>query len=176
LKLNIHGSKMEVTSAIKNYLEDKLKRLDKYFEQSEDITANIVIRTRGIDQTVEVTIPIKRATLRAEESSKDLYTSIDLVADKLEGQIRKSKKRIKQKANKDKYNMFIDFEVSEDEIENESIVKRKTVDMKPMCEEEAILQMNLLGHEFFVFQNSDTGRCAVIYKRKDKNYGIIEMK
>lgn len=176
MKINIRGSKLEVTDAIRNYLESKLKKLDKYFENPDEITANAVVRTRGIDQTAEITIPIKKAILRAEESNKDLYASIDFAVDKLERQIRKNKTRIKQKANRENVDVFIDFEVDDDEQESSTIVKRKTVDMKPMSEDEAILQMNLLGHEFFIFKDADTENNAVIYKRKDGNYGIIEMK
>lgn len=176
MKLNIRGSKIEITDAIKSYLESKLQKLDKYFENPEEINANIVAKTKGIEQTIEITIPIKKAILRVEESNKDLYSSIDLAVDKLERQIRKNKTKIKQKNNKEKFDMFIDFEVEEELEEPETIVKRKTIDMKPMSEEEAILQMDLLGHEFFIFKDSDTDNNAVLYKRKDGNYGIIEMK
>lgn len=176
MKMNIRGSKLEVTDAIRNYLESKLKKLDKYFENPDEITANAVVRTRGIDQTAEITIPIKKAILRAEESNKDLYASIDFAVDKLERQIRKNKTRIKQKSNRENIDVFIDFEIDDEEQETNTIVKRKTIDMKPMSEDEAILQMNLLGHEFFIFKDADTENNAVIYKRKDGNYGIIEMK
>ena len=176
MKLNIRGSKIEITDAIKSYLEGKVQKLDKYFENPEEINANIVVKTKGIDQTVEITIPIKKAILRVEESNKDLYSSIDLAVDKLERQIRKKKTKIKQKNNREKFDLFIDFEVEEVEENTETIVKRKSIDMKPMSEEEAILQMDLLGHEFFIFKDSDTDTNAVLYKRKDGNYGIIEMK
>lgn len=176
MKLNIRGSKLEVTDAIRSYIESKIAKLDKYFENPDGLTANIVVKTRGIDQIAEVTIPIKRAVLRAEESNKDLYASIDFAVDKLERQIRKNKTRIKQKPNRESMDVFIDFEIEDDEVPTETIVKRKTIDMKPMSEEEAILQMNLVGHEFFVFKNADTNTDAVVYKRKDGNYGILEMK
>ena len=176
MKLNIRGSKIEITDAIKSYLEGKVQKLDKYFENPEEINANIVVKTKGIDQTVEITIPIKKAILRVEESNKDLYSSIDLAVDKLERQIRKNKTKIKQKNNREKFDLFIDFEVEEVEENAETIVKRKSIDMKPMSEEDAILQMDLLGHEFFIFKDSDTDTNAVLYKRKDGNYGIIEMK
>lgn len=176
MKLNIRGSKLEITDAIKSYLESKIQKLDKYFENSDEIVATIVAKTKGINQTVEITIPIKKAILRVEESNKDLYTSIDLAVDKLERQIRKNKTKIKQKNNKERFDIFVDFEVEEFTEEPQTIVKRKTVDMKPMSEEEAILQMDLLGHEFFIFKNADTDSNAVLYKRKDGDYGIIEMK
>ena len=174
MKLNIRGSKLEITDAIKSYLESKVQKLDKYFENPEEITANIVAKTKGINQTIEITIPIKRAILRVEESNNDLYSSIDLAIDKLERQIRKNKTKIKQKNNRERFDMFVDFEIEEEYEDTETIVKRKTIDMKPMSEEEAILQMDLLGHEFFIFKNSDTDNNAVLYKRKDGNYGVIE--
>lgn len=176
MKLNIHGSKLDITDAIKSYLESKIQKLDKYFENPEDITANVVAKTKGINQTIEITIPIKKAILRAEESNKDLYSSIDLAVDKLERQIRKNKTKIKQKSNKEKYDIFVDFEIEEEIDDSQIIVKRKMVEMKPMSEDEAILQMDLLGHEFFIFKDADTDTNAVLYKRKDGDYGIIEMK
>ena len=176
MKLNIRGSKIEITDAIKSYLEGKVQKLDKYFENPEEINANIVVKTKGIDQTVEITIPIKKAILRVEESNKDLYSSIDLAVDKLERQIRKNKTKIKQKNNREKFDLFIDFEVEEMEESPETIVKRKTVDMKPMSEEEAILQLELLNHDFFVFKNVNEECTSVLYRRKAGNYGIINIK
>lgn len=175
MTLNIRGNKIEITDAIRSYIEDKLGRLDKYFENPEEITANVVVRMSGIFQIIEVTIPIKKAVLRAEERDKDLYTAIDFVSDKLERQIRKNKTRMHHKNNKDTMDVFIDFEISAEEAVEETIVKRKTVAAKPMSEEEAMLQMNLLGHDFFIFKDSETQNIAVIYKRKDGNFGIIEM-
>lgn len=170
--LNIRGDKIEVTDSIKNYIEEKLKRLDKYFENPEDLKANIVVRTRGIDQIIEVTIPIKKAILRAEETNKDLYAAIDKVTDKLERSIRKNKTKIK-KRRVENMDVFLDFEVEEEE--EQKIVKRKQINNKPMSEEEAILQMDLLDHDFFIFQNTETNNMSVIYKRKDNSYGIIEI-
>ena len=170
--LNIRGDKLEVTDSIKNYIEEKLKRLDKYFETPEDLKANIVVRTIGIDQIIEVTIPIKKAILRAEETNKDLYAAIDKVTDKLERSIRKNKTKIKRR-KVENMDVFLDFEVEEEE--EQKIVKRKQINNKPMSEEEAILQMDLLDHDFFIFQNTETNNMSVIYKRKDNSYGIIEI-
>ncbi len=175
MKFNIHGSNIEITPSIKSYIESKLGKLDKYFENAEEITAKVVARVRGLDQIVEVTIPTKLATIRSEEANQDLYAAIDLVVDKLERQIRKSKTRIKHKEKIIDYG-FIDFEVPAEEEDVNKIVKRKVIDNKPMSEEEAILQMNLVGHEFFVFDNIDTHTISVLYKRKDGNYGIIDLK
>lgn len=175
MKFNIRGNKVEVTEPIKNYIETKLGKLDKYFENPEELIANVVIRIRGREQIVEVTIPAKKLILRGEESHKDLYAAIDLVSEKIERQIRKNKTRMHHKNNKVIMADFnIEFETSPEEEEKNTVVKRKTIEMKPMSEEEAILQMNLLGHEFFVFTEMNTGNTCVLYKRKDNNYGIIE--
>lgn len=176
MKFNIRGNKLEVTDAIKSYVESKLGKLDKYFGDTAEITANVVVSSKGVSQRVEVTIPIKKIILRAEESHKDLYAAIDLVSDKLERQIRKNKTRIKNRSSREVIDTFADFEISEEEETEDSIVKRKVIDSKPMNEEEAILQMNLLGHDFFIFKNVDTDNVAVIYKRKDSDYGLIEIK
>ncbi len=175
MKMNIRGSKLDVTSAIQTYAEKKISKLDKYFSNSEELTANVLIKTHGERQIVEVTIPANRMILRAEESSDDLYKSIDLVSEKLERQIRKNKTRMKQKRNIPNVTMFVDFDTEEEQSE-EMVTKRKVVDSKPMSEEEAILQMNLIGHDFFIFRNVDTTTDCVIYRRKAGDYGLIEIK
>ena len=178
MKYNIRGDKLEVTSAINNYVESKLDRLNKYFKE-EDLLANVLLRVRGTSQIIEVTIPTDKFILRGEEESKDLYAAIDLVTDKLERQIRKNKTRLNKQNLDNKYKDFnLDYEITteEERDEEEIIVKRKNVEMKPMDEEEAILQMNLLGHEFFVYKDMHTNNICVLYKRKDGNYGLIETK
>ena len=177
MKFNIHGRKIEVTEAIKSYIEEKIGRLDKYFEDPDNITATVLIKLRGNDQVVEVTINANSYLLRGEESNKDLYASIDKVSDKIERQIRKNKTRMSKKVGKESLKDFsLDFEELEDNTAKNTVVKRKVVESKPMSEEEAILQMELLGHEFFVFKNSSTNEVNVLYKRKDSNYGILEVK
>lgn len=177
MKFNIHGRKIEVTDSIKNYIEEKIGRLDKYFEDPNNITATVLIKLRGNTQVVEATINANSFILRGEEDNKDLYASIDIVSDKIERQIRKNKTRMSKKIGKESLKDFsFDFEELEDNTSSNDIVKRKTIKSKPMSEDEAILQMELLGHEFFVFKNSDTSDINVIYKRKDSNYGILEIK
>ena len=176
MKFNIHGKKVEVTKSIKEYIESKIGKLDKYFEDPENITANVVIRINGIEQIVEVTIPIQRIVVRGEERHEDLYAAIDLVVEKLERQIIKNKTRMQKRVSKESIVGFdLNFE-SAPEDEEQTIVKRKQIEMKPMSEEEAVLQMELLGHDFYVFRNMDSGEVDVLYKRKDGNYGIIETK
>ena len=175
MKFNIHGKKIDVTESIKSYIEEKIGRLDKYFENPDDITATALIKLRGKDQVVEVTINANRFVLRGEESHKDLYAAIDKVSDKIERQIRKNKTRLKKKVVKNISKDFVlDFEEPE---ENDNvIVKRKVIQNKPMSEEEAILQMELLGHEFFAYKNEETNEVNILYKRKDGDYGILEVK
>ena len=178
MKYNIRGDKLVVTDAINNYAKSKLDRLNKYFKE-DDILANVLLRVRGNSQIIEVTIPTDKYILRSEEEDKDLYAAIDLVTDKLERQIRKNKTRLKKQNIDNKYKDFnFDYELlnEEESSEEEKIVKRKNIEMKPMDEEEAILEMNLLGHEFFVYKDMHTNNICIIYKRKDGNYGLIETK
>ena len=176
MKINIRGNKIVITDGIKNHVESKLKKLEKYFDNHEDVCANVVAKVSGRDQVVEVTIPTSHFTLRAEEVNDDLYAAVDLVVDKLERQIRKNKSRLEKKLKKEKVKeMNFDFDIDDIEMDNNKIVKRKTYDMKPMSEDEAILQMNLLSHTFFIFKNSKHNNICVLYKRKDGNYGIIEI-
>lgn len=178
MKLNIRGEKINVTKSMKSYIEEKISKLDKYFENPGDINCNILVRVRGLEQIIEVTALTKKFTLRAEESHEDFYAAVDLVTDKLEKQIRRNKDRLNNKyKNVEKLEFNFDYEEEEEEKEETStIVKRKDVSMKPMDEEEAILQIELLNHDFFVFKNIDEECVSVLYKRKDNNYGIINMK
>lgn len=172
---NIRGSKLEVTEAIKAYIEKRIGRLDKYFENPGEMKANVLVHPSGVSQVVEVTIPAPKVILRAEDRDKDLYTAIDGVVEKLERQIRKNKTKMKHKIHNERFTfMNMDFDITEEEENQNKIIKRKQVDVKPMSEEEAVLQMDLLGHDFFVFKNAEDGHIAVVYKRKDNNYGIIE--
>jgi putative sigma-54 modulation protein len=176
MKINIRGDKVTVTKAIKEQVENKFVKLEKYFENPDTITAHVNIRINNLSQIIEVTIPTSKFTIRAEESNADLYTAIDLVIDKIERQIRKNKTKIK---NKYKNIPNLDFNLdlnSDDEEDINKIVKRKNVEMKPMDEEEALIQAELLGHDFFIFKNIDEECVSVIYKRKDNFYGIINVK
>lgn len=176
MKYNIRGDRMVVTDAIKDYAENKLSKLEKYFKDDE-INANVVTRVRGNAQIVEVTIPTSKFLLRSEEENEDLYAAIDLVTDKLERQIRKNKTRLNRNIKDTGKDFNFDYVLEDNEEESqEKIVKRKNIEMKPMDEEEAILEMELLGHSFFVYKDMDTNNTCVLYKRKDGNYGLIETK
>lgn len=176
MKYNIRGDKMVVTDAIRDYAEEKLGKLEKYFKD-DDITANVLTRVRGNSQIVEVTIPTSKFVLRSEEENEDLYAAIDLVSDKLERQIRKNKTRLNRNVKENIKEFNFDYALLDNEEEaKEKIVKRKNIEMKPMDEEEAILEMELLGHSFFVYKDMDTNNVCVLYKRKDGDYGLIETK
>lgn len=173
MELLVRGDKVTVTKSIKDYITEKMERLNKYFENADSLKATVIVRVKNGEQIIEVTVPTNKFTLRAEEKHVDLYAAIDLVLDKLEGQIRKNKTKLHNK-----YKSVVQFDmIPEDEDEELSkIVKRKNIDSKPMDEEEAILQMELLNHDFFVFKNVDEECVSVMYKRRDGNYGIINVK
>ena len=176
MEINIRGDKLKVTDAIRNHITEKLGKLDKYFGEDAHIRCSVVIKVKDKDQIIEVTIPTDKFTLRAEEKHSDLYAAIDLVVDVLERQIRKNKTKLnKRRSDADVVFSFIPEE-DEEYVETNQVVKRKTIDKKPMSEEEAILQMELLDHDFFLYNDVDEECFAVIYKRKDGNYGIIYSK
>ena len=173
MKVIIRGDKLEVTDAINDYIEKKIGKLQKYFDSSLDIEAKVLVKNNNKNKKIEVTIPSKKLILRAEDSHEDLYAAIDLVSEKLERQIRKNKTRMRKKSNEKLVEGFnVDFDGYDEELE--TIVKRKKIDMKPMSEEEAILQMDMLGHNFFIFKNDIDNNINIVYKRKDGNYGLIE--
>ncbi len=174
--INIRGDKVSITKAMKDQIENKFMRLEKYFDEPSAITAHVNIKITNQTQTIEVTIPTSKFTVRAEESHEDLYTAIDLIIDKIERQIRKNKTKLQKKyKNVEPIDFNLDWE--DNEVEEESkIVKRKSLEMKPMDEEEALIQAELLGHDFFIFKNVDAECISVIYKRKDGRFGIIDAK
>lgn len=173
MKCKIRGEKIKITKAIQDYIETKMSRIDKYFKGT-DVNANILIKVKGKQQSIEVTIPYDKYTLRSEETREDLYAAIDLTIDKLEGQIRKTKTKLKKQVKKNDDFFNFDYELTKEEKKESKIVKRKTLEMKPMDEEEAILELELLGHDFFIYKDTHSNNINIIYKRKDGNYGVIE--
>lgn len=179
MNYNVRGENIEVTPAIREYVEKKVAKLERYFTESPEAKVNVNLRFNQ-DKTskVEITIPMPQLVLRAEETNVDMYAAIDLIVDKLERQIRKHKTKVNRKF-REKGNVDAMFtstatetiEIDEDELE---VVRTKRFDLKPMDNEEAILQMNMLGHNFYVFTNAETNRTNVVYKRKDGRYGLIE--
>jgi putative sigma-54 modulation protein len=180
MKLGIRGEHLEVTEALRDYVEKKLSRLERYFDAPLSSEVHVTLSVCKGLQTVEVTIPLAGAILRAEEKNNDMYASIDLVVDKLERQIRKLKTKANRKIRQEggKRDLFkvdplfnADYSDEEDEFE---LVRTKQFTFKPMDVEEAILQMNMVGHNFFVFSNMDTAQVNVVYIRNDGKYGLIE--
>ena len=174
MKYNITGKNFKTYRRLEEQIEKKFDRLDKYF--SEDITANIVLSLERGKDKIEVTINAQGALFRAEEVTDDVYEGIDRAVDKLTSQIKKFKGRL-QKRYQD--NKALKFEFLEDEPEEEEeeqlkIVREKKFDLRPMDVEEAILEMEMLEHDFFVFLNSDTETVNVVYRRKGGKYGLLE--
>lgn len=182
MEYNIRGENIEVTQALKDYVEKKLSRVEKYFNTDPTSPASVVMNVFRDEHRVEVTIPFPGVLLRAEEKSPDMYASIDLVVEKLERQIRKYKTRVNRKSRQDGSLRTLFKEIGmngttkEEEFGEEGfeIVRTKRFTFKPMDVEEAILQMDMLGHNFFVFSNAETEEVNVVYKRKDGRYGLIE--
>ena len=174
MKITLRGKNIEITEAIEEKVGEKLSKLDKYFIVSENVEAKVLVRTYPYGQKIEVTIPTEYVLLRAEVVDQDLYNAIDLVIDKLEGQIRKYKTRLnrKSKDNKLAFNLA-SIEPLEEE-EEDVLVKTKTITPQPMDMEEAIMQMELIGHSFFVYRDTETDAISIVYRRNDGDYGLIE--
>lgn len=172
MKFIITGRKIEVTDGMKARIFSKLGKLDKFF--SDEPEAKVTVSAVKDRHTVEVTIFDKGVMYRAEETDSDLYTAIDRIEDVIERQMRRHKTHLEKKLKKGAFD--IPYEGTEPIEEKEiNVIKRKKFAFKPMGVEEAVLQMELLGHTFFVFNNADDdGRIAIVYKRKDGNYGLIE--
>ena len=170
MKYTIRGQKLEVTDAIRDYAVSKIDKMEKYFENPDEVSVKVVFSIRGREQKVEITINSINFDLRSEVSHSDMYAAIDLAVDKLEQQMRKFKSKL---MSKDRVEIVYDEDIIDDDV-LEEVVKRKKVYLKPMDEEEAIMQMELLGHTFFVFKDIKTEKVNVLYKRLDGAYGVIE--
>lgn len=180
LTYNVRGENIEVTDAIRSYVEKRISKLNKFFESSVEAIAHVNLKVYS-DKTakVEVTIPLPYLTLRAEETSPDLYASIDLVTDKLERQVRKYKTKINRKSREKGFAPIdvapeADVDDAGDADESLAVVRTKRVSLKPMDAQEAILQMDMLGHSFFIFEDAETNGTSIVYKRHDGHYGLIE--
>ena len=174
MRITITGRNIELTPGIKEAVEDKLSKLEKYFKPDTDV--NVTLSVEKDRQKIEVTIPTKGHTIRAEEVSNDMYVSIDLVEETLERQLVKYRTKIISKKMNAAANFKAEYleEQIEDDEEEVKIVRSKRYDLKPMYPEDACIQMELLGHDFFVFVNAETDEVNVVYKRKANTYGIIE--
>lgn len=168
----IYGKNLEVSESLKQAIYDKFSKLDKFFTPETEVQVTLSVEREN--QTVEATIPMKRNILRAEQTTTDMYASIDAAVDVLERMVRKYKTKISShgKGGGTFTDEFLEEEV--DNHETVTITRSKRFAIKPMDVEEACVQMELLGHSFFVFRNADTFEVNVVYKRKDKTYGLIE--
>ncbi|MBP5745749.1 MAG: ribosome-associated translation inhibitor RaiA [Lachnospiraceae bacterium] len=172
MKFIISGKNIDITEGLKSAIEDKIGKLEKYF--TPDTEVHVTLSVEKERQKIEVTIPVKGTVIRSEQVSNDMYVSIDLVEEIIERQLKKYKnKLIEKQQNKDYFRQeFIEKDfVDEEEIQ---IVRSKKFDIKPMYAEDACIQMELTGHNFFVFVNAETGQVNVVYKRKGNTYGLIE--
>lgn len=194
LNYNVRGENIEVTPAIREYVQSKVGKIEKYFDEVPEANAHVNLKIYSDrNGKAEVTIPLPNIVLRAEETSPDLYGSIDLVSDKLERQMRKYKTKVNRKFRRQEAEVSeavspeLKDETSEldDEINEElnggaeesseiNIVRTKRFDLKPMNAEEAVLQMEMLGHDFFVFLDADAESTNIVYKRDDGDFGLIE--
>lgn len=172
MNLVISGKNLDITEGLRSAIEEKIAKLERYFNDSTEV--HVTLSTEKNRQKIEITIPMKGSIIRAEEVSSDMYVSIDLVEEVIERQLRKYKNKLIDKAQNAAHlnQEFIDEDMEDEEEIN--IIRSKKFAMKPMDPEEACVQMELLGHNFFVFRNSETDEVNVVYKRKGNTYGLIE--
>ncbi|HHY75441.1 MAG TPA: ribosome-associated translation inhibitor RaiA [Firmicutes bacterium] len=167
MEINVRGKNIDVNPTLKQYAEKRLSKIDRFIKQ-DPLSVQVTFSTERDNYVVEVTVPLNGYLLRAEESARDAFSSVDNVVEKLEKQIEKYRTRL---FRRDKVEIS---SVPREEMEAPRIVKVKRFPMKPMTPEEATMQMELLGHDFYVFHNAETDTVNVVYRRKDGNYGLIE--
>ena len=172
MRITISGRNIELTEGLKQAVEEKLSKLEKFFKPDTDVYVTLSVEKDR--QKIEVTIPAKGHVIRSEQVSNDMYVSIDLVEEVIERQLRKYKNKIvdKQQSAANFQKAYLDKDYEEDE--EVKIIRTKKFDIKPMYPEDACVQMELLGHNFFVFCNAETDQVNVVYKRKGNTYGLIE--
>ena len=172
MKITISGKNIDVTEGLKAAVNEKLGKLEKYFTPDTNVIVTLSVEKER--QKIEVTIPVKGNIIRSEQVSSDMYVSIDLVEEVIERQLRKYKTKIvnQQQAGGNFQKEFVEDEFLEDEEVN--IIRTKKFGIKPMYPEDACVQMELLGHNFYVFRNAETDEVNVVYKRKNNTYGLIE--
>lgn len=172
VKFNIYGKNVEVTDGLRNEITKKLGKLERYF--TEDTEVQVTLSIEKERQKIEVTIPMKGTIIRSEQVSNDMYVSIDLVEEVIERQLRRYKEKLvsRHQSGSNFKREFLEAEA--EPVEEIQIVRNKRFDAKPMYPEDACIQMELLGHSFFVFRNAEDDEIAVVYKRKGGTYGMIE--
>ena len=172
MRITMNGKNLTVTEDLKNRIEKKLGKMDRYFRQEVDATVRLT-QEKNLRYIAEITIAVGGIMLRAEETSDDIIKSADRAVDKIERQIRRHRTKLEKRLHEE---VVIQTEETENAVEEESqeLVRVKRFEMKPMTVEDAILQMDMLGHSFFLFQNSETGITSVVYRRNDGNIGMLE--
>ena len=176
MKYQVVGKNIEVTEAMKNVIADKLKVLEKFFIVGEDVECRVLVRTYKVGQKIEVTIPTKVAVLRAEVINENIYNGVDEAVEKLESQLRKAKTKMNRK-NKEHLGSVLALEEIADEKkdEKEILVKTKVISVDIMDLDQAIANMTMLGHDFYIYKDSENENYAVVYRRKNGGYGLIEV-
>lgn len=187
MNINIRGENIAMTPSLQSYAEKRIGKLEKYFSLPLATEARVNMRVHNKEQVIEVTIPMQGLLLRAEVGQEDMYTAIDLVVTKLERQIKKYKTKVNRKSRQDIRQARQESSTSaggtttgtletgtQAPEELQDVVRKKRFVFKPMTVEEAILQMDMLGHSFFVFKNAESGATNVVYRRKDGRYGLID--
>ena len=172
MQLSVKGRNLEVTDAIRAYAEEKVQRMTRYLEHI--VSGTVYLSVEKHQQIAEVTLRVRDLTIRAEESTDDLYSSIDLVAEKLERQILRYKERIAAHVSRSGGREEREVAPAPPAVEDLQVVKTKRFAVKPAEVDEAVLQMDLLGHNFYVFRNARTDEVIVVYRRRDGHYGLIE--
>mgnify|MGYP001111942617 CR=1 FL=1 len=174
MRITITGRNIDITDGLRSAVEDKLSKLEKYFTPDTDVFVTLSVEKER--QKIEVTIPVKGNIIRSEQVSNDMYVSIDLVEEIIERQLKKYKNKFRAEQQAGAASLRKDFldKDYEDEEDDIKIVRTKKFDIKPMYAEDACIQMELLGHDFFVFCNAETDEVNVVYKRKGNTYGLIE--
>lgn len=172
----IHGKNIDITDAMHERIEAKLHFMDKYFDLDDSFRANVIVTSQRPTVEVEITIHTKFGILRAEVAHDDFYAALDIAVDKLEDQIRRQKTKLSRKNRESLSEAFIAMIEKEDEIDEEAkLVRTKTIHAETMDLNDAILQMELLGHTFFIYTDDETNEVAVVYKRLDGDYGLLEV-
>ena len=172
MNLVISGKNLDITEGLRSAIEEKIGKLERYFTDTTEV--HVTLSTEKNRQKIEITIPMKGSIIRAEEVSSDMYVSIDLVEEVIERQLRKYKNKLIDKEQNAAHLSQSFIEADDFEDEDIQIIRSKKFAMKPMDPEEACVQMELIGHNFFVFRDSETDEVNVVYKRKGNTYGLIE--
>lgn len=172
MNIQFTGQNIEITEALRGYATKRLKKIEKFF--NEDVACRVMMKVQKDYQTIEITINQKALTFRSEVTTRDMYKSIDEAIDILVSQITRQKSKLKKMNLDMSFPGLLDADLEKEE-NNNKIVKRKTLELSPMYEEEAIMQMELLGHDMFIFLDANEDLAKVLYKRKDGQYGIISI-